>query len=152
MHPTVRSKTLHFHEGTAPAVEDAQAAALTQLDHFVARSRPIDLSGIAWRRVAQEPLSPEVIRTLTCMQSIENHTVVFPRTILSTRALTDPSIGPFLTCWLYEEGFHARALAQFLAPLALTAPRVVDPDLVRRVQSGPAYQAFRARLTATKAL
>src|SRR5207247_307119 len=43
-------------------------------------------------------------------------------------------------------------LAQLLAPLALTAPRVVDPDLVRRVQSGPAYQAFRARLTATKAL
>jgi aspartate ammonia-lyase len=44
------------------------------------------------------------------------------------------------------------ALAHLLAPLALTAPRVVDPDLVRRVQRGPAYQAFRARLTATKAL
>ena len=44
------------------------------------------------------------------------------------------------------------ALAQLLAPLALTAPRVVDPDLVRRVQRGMAYLAFRARLTATKAL
>jgi len=44
------------------------------------------------------------------------------------------------------------ALARLLAPLALTAPRIVDPDLVRRVQRGAAYQAFRARLTATKAL
>ncbi len=122
MHPTVHSKTPHLHKGTASAVEDAQAAALTQLDHFVARSRPIDLDGIAWRQVAQEPLSPEVIRTLTCMQSIENHTVVFPRTIFSTRALTDPSIGPFLTCWLYEEGFHARALAQFLAAAGQAPP------------------------------
>ena len=44
------------------------------------------------------------------------------------------------------------ALAKLLTPSALTAPRVVDPGMVRRVQRGPAYQAFRTRLTATKAL
>jgi len=43
-------------------------------------------------------------------------------------------------------------LTTLLAPSALTAPRAVDPRLVRRVQRGPAYRAFRTRLTATKVL
>jgi aspartate ammonia-lyase len=43
-------------------------------------------------------------------------------------------------------------LTTLLATSALTAPRAVDPGLVRQVQRGPAYRAFRTRLTATKAL
>ena len=48
------------------------------------------------------------------MQDVESHTVVFPRTIFSQRAVDDPLVGTFLICWLYEEGMHGRALAKFL--------------------------------------
>ena len=39
-----------------------------------------------------------------------------------------------------------RALAQLLAPGALTAPQVPDLRLARRVRGTPAYRAYRARL------
>lgn len=85
------------------------------LEGYVARSRQLDLSGIAWDDVPRDPLPPEAIRTLRYMQDIESHTIIYLRTLLSTRALDDPEIATFLACWFYEETFHGRALAQFLA-------------------------------------
>ena len=49
------------------------------------------------------------------MQDIETHTIVYLRTILATRAIDDPEVATFLACWFYEETFHGRALARFLA-------------------------------------
>ena len=49
------------------------------------------------------------------MQDIEAHTIVYLRTLLSTRAMDDPEVATFLACWFYEETFHGRALARFLA-------------------------------------
>ena len=49
------------------------------------------------------------------MQDIEAHTIVYLRTLLSTRAMDDPDVATFLACWFYEETFHGRALARFLA-------------------------------------
>jgi hypothetical protein len=56
------------------------------------------------------------------MHDVESHTVVFPRTIFSRRALADEHIGPFLICWLYEETMHGRALAKFLECAGHPAP------------------------------
>src|SRR5437762_11776455 len=84
-------------------------------DAYAARSRALDLSGIDWDDVPRHPLSPEVLRTLRYMQDIESHTIVYLRTLLSTRAMDDPEIATFLACWFYEETFHGRALARFLA-------------------------------------
>ena len=81
---------------------------------FVNRSRPIDLTGVAWNQVTQYPFSSDTIRTLQYMHEVECHTIVFPRTIFSARAVNDEVIGRFLTCWLYEESFHGPALARFL--------------------------------------
>jgi hypothetical protein len=85
------------------------------LDSYVGRSRALDLSGLAWDEVPCHPLSPEVIRTLRYMQDIESHTIVYLRTLLSTRAIDDPAVATFLACWFYEETFHGRALERFLA-------------------------------------
>jgi len=41
---------------------DTQSATGLEIERFIARSRALDLSGIAWRRVAHYPLSPEAIR------------------------------------------------------------------------------------------
>ena len=85
------------------------------IDAYAARSRALDLSGIDWDDVPRHPLSPEILRTLRYMQDIEAHTIVYLRTLLSTRAMDDPGVATFLACWFYEETFHARALARFLA-------------------------------------
>ena len=84
------------------------------LEGYVARSRALDLSGIDWDDVRRHPLAPGTVRTLRYMQDIESHTIVYLRTLLSTRAIDDPEVATFLACWLYEETFHGRALARFL--------------------------------------
>ena len=85
-----------------------------QFRRFMSRSRPIDLEGIDWEAIPDHPLSSDILRVLAYMQDVESHTVVFPRTIFSKRALEDEHVGPFLICWLYEEGMHGRALSKFL--------------------------------------
>jgi hypothetical protein len=85
-----------------------------EFQRFIAGSRPIDLEGIDWEATSAHPLSDKVLRVLAYMQDVESHTVVFPRTIFSRRAVDDEQIGTFLICWLYEEGMHGRALAKFL--------------------------------------
>lgn len=86
-----------------------------EFQRFIAGSRPIDLEGIDWEAIPAHPISEEVLRVLAYMQDVESHTVVFPRTIFSRRAVDDEQVGTFLVCWLYEEGMHGRALAKFLA-------------------------------------
>lgn len=100
-----------LHSAFARTASDEES----QLDNFVSRSRALDLHGIAWQQVTDYPLSPATLQTLTYIQDVESHTVVFPRTIFSTRTVNDDSLGTFLTCWLYEESFHGRALARFLS-------------------------------------
>ena len=82
---------------------------------FITSSRPLDLDGIDWDKISAHPLPADILRILAYMQDVESHTVVFPRTIFSQRAVDDEIIGAFLICWLYEEGMHGRALARFLA-------------------------------------
>lgn len=81
---------------------------------FMSGSRPIDLDGIEWDAIRDYPLTDDVLRIVAYMQDVESHTVIFPRTFFSRRALEDAHVGPFLVCWLYEEGMHGRALSRFL--------------------------------------
>ena len=86
-----------------------------EFQRFISSSGPISLHGIDWDVIPDYPLNEDVLRILTYMQDVESHTVVFPRTIFSQRAVNDEVVGTFLVCWLYEEGMHGRALAKFLA-------------------------------------
>lgn len=99
------------HRGVGGAVLPGDPS---QFRRFISASRPLDLEGIDWRRIPRYPLPPDVLRVLAYMQDVESHTVVFPRTFFSKRALEDEYVGPFLVCWLYEEGMHGRALSKFL--------------------------------------
>jgi hypothetical protein len=85
-----------------------------QFWRFISSSRPIDLAGINWNAIGDYPLAPDVLDVLVYMQGVESHTIVFPSTFFSRRALEDEYIGPFLIAWLYEEVMHGRALSRFL--------------------------------------
>jgi hypothetical protein len=84
------------------------------LDAWVARSGALDLEAIRWGDVSRHPVSPAMIRTLTYMQDIEFHTIIYLRSLLATRAIDDPQVATFLACWVHEETFHGLALARFL--------------------------------------
>jgi hypothetical protein len=106
------------------------------LEAWVARSGALDLNAIAWSEVAKHPISPATVRTLTCMQDIEMHTIIYLRSLLATRAVDDPEVATFLACWVHEETFHGIALARFLEaaghPLPPRArPRGQEPFIKR---------------------
>jgi hypothetical protein len=107
------------------------------IDAYAARSARLDLDGIAWDDVPRWPLAPEAVRALRYMQDIESHTVIYLRTLLTTRAVDDPEIATFLACWFYEETFHGQALARFLAAAGhpvTPRPRAREP-LGRRLEA-----------------
>jgi hypothetical protein len=97
------------------------------LDAWVARSGAIDLDAIAWADVPKYPVSPAVIRTLTYMQDIEIHTIIYLRELLATRAIDDPEVVTFLACWVHEETFHGLALARFLEAAGHPVPPRARP-------------------------
>jgi rubrerythrin len=84
------------------------------LDRYLRASAKVDLTGIAWERIGEHPLSPAEVRTLTYMMDIESHTVVYLRDLLATRAAFQPDVTAFLSCWVYEELWHGEAISRFL--------------------------------------
>src|SRR5262249_22171945 len=62
-------------------------------------------------------------------QDIESYTIMYLHELLSTRVVDDAEVTTFLACWLYEETFHGRALAQLLR----AAGEVVTPSPRSRV-------------------
>jgi len=113
------------------------------IDAYLARTGALDLSGIDWADVPRHPVPAETIRTLRYMQDIESHTIVYLRSLLSTRAIDDPDVARFLACWVYEESFHGLALERFLA----AAGHPVSPCPTPRGHERPA-QWLEARATA----
>jgi hypothetical protein len=111
--------------------------AAIDIESYTRRSRALDLEGIDWDAVPRHPLPREALRTLRYMQDIESHTVVYLRTLLATRAIDDPEVATFLACWFYEETFHGRALARFLAAAGEpVAPRPRSrPSLAERIEA-----------------
>src|SRR5262249_28858421 len=116
-----------------PSPPVGRVMAAIDIDSYSGYSRALDLRGIAWDDVPRHPLSAEARQTLRYMQDIETHTIVYLRTLLATRAMDDPEVATFLACWFYEETFHGRALARFLAAagepvVARTRSRMTVPQ------------------------
>lgn len=84
------------------------------IERYASRSQALDLDGIDWDLLRRRPLDPATVRTLRYMADIETHTMIYVRSLLSTRAIDDPDVATFLACWFYEETFHGRALARVL--------------------------------------
>jgi rubrerythrin len=84
------------------------------LDRYLRASAKVDLTGVAWDRIAAHPLSAAEARCLAYMMDIESHTVVYLRDLLATPAAFQPDVTAFLSCWVYEELWHGEAFSRFL--------------------------------------
>jgi len=116
------------------------------LESYLARSGALDLSAIDWADVPRHPLPQEAVRTLSYMQDIESHTIIYLRALLDTRAIDDPEVSTFLACWLYEETFHGIALARFLGAAGHpVTPRARGQEpLSKRLEAGVTALVSRA--------
>lgn len=92
------------------------------LDKFLRASARVDLSHIHWDDINKYPLSEREARTLTYMMDVESHTAVFLRDLLATRAVLEPDITAFLSCWAFEELWHGEAFSRFLGEAECLLP------------------------------
>lgn len=84
------------------------------LDRYVRASKRLDTDGVKWAAARDHPLSAAEARCLAYMMDIESHTVVYLRDLLATRAVSEPDVTAFLSCWVYEEMWHGEAFSRFL--------------------------------------
>ena len=106
------------------------------IEHYASRSQALDLDGLDWDLLRRTPLDAATVRTLRYMQDIETHTMIYVRSLLSTRAIDDPDVATFLACWFYEETFHGRGLGRILECCGhdIVARRRSRPRLANRVE------------------
>jgi rubrerythrin len=84
------------------------------LDRYLRASKRVDLSGVAWDRIRDHPLTEGEARCLAYMMDIETHTSIYLRDLLATRVALEPDVTAFLSCWVYEELWHGEAFSRFL--------------------------------------
>lgn len=110
------------------------------LDRYLRNSKRVDLSGVHWDRVGDDPLSEDEARCLAYMMDIESHTSIFLRDLLATKAAFEPDVTAFLSCWVYEELWHGEAFSRFLGE----AGYELAPDR-ERVDARTAYPSRAQR-------
>jgi hypothetical protein len=84
------------------------------LERYLENSKKLETRDLDFSRAADYPLTAEEVRCLTYMMDVESHTIIYLKGLLRTCAVGDPEVTAFLSCWVYEEFFHGRALRQFL--------------------------------------
>ena len=114
------------------------------LARYLRNSRAVPVEDLAWDEVPLHPLTEGEVRFLQYMMNIEDHTIVYLRELLSTKAIEDPEVTAFLSCWAYEEYFHGAALERFLT--AYVGPGVVRKDTSYRLRQSSAVGRALKRL------
>ncbi|MGH7879996.1 MAG: hypothetical protein ACREQD_10940, partial [Candidatus Binataceae bacterium] len=83
------------------------------LDRYLSLSGATKPALFDWS-APQPRLDDDALFALGYMMDIESYTVVYLRDLLSTRAIREPAVTAFLSCWVYEELFHSIVLRRFL--------------------------------------
>ncbi len=84
------------------------------IERFVSLSKAVDTSDIDWDYVAQVGVTDDEARVLRYMADTESHTIIYLRDVLAGHTAKDPEIAAFMSCWVYEEFNHGRAIDRFL--------------------------------------
>jgi ferritin len=85
------------------------------IERFLEISRAVDTSDLDWDYIARTGVTDDEAVTLRYMADIETHTIIYLRDLLSGHTARDGEITAFLSCWVYEELNHGRAIDRFLA-------------------------------------
>ncbi len=111
------------------------------VERYLAASKKLDTSDLDWELVPHHPLNASELAFLRYAMNIEDHTLFYLKDLLSTPAAAEPDVAAFLSCWVYEEHFHGKALEQFVAAAGHDGRRDAEARLAR---SGPVARAVKA--------
>lgn len=85
------------------------------IDRFMELSGAVEIADLDWDEIARVGLTDDEARMLRYMADIEAHTLLYMRDLLAGHSARDPEVVAFLSCWVYEETYHGRALDKVLA-------------------------------------
>ncbi len=108
------------------------------LERYLHNSRKVQISDLDFTKAREYPLSSDEVRCLSYMMDIEDHTLSYLRGLMKTCAVRDPETVAFLSCWVYEEFFHGRAIRQFLHAMGIefSANRIQEVNTRRSWREG----------------
>jgi hypothetical protein len=84
------------------------------IERFVSLSKAVETNDLDWDYIARVGVTSDEARVLRYMADTESHTIIYLRDLLSGHTARDPEITAFLSCWVYEEFNHGRAIDRFL--------------------------------------
>lgn len=85
------------------------------IERFMELSRAVETSDLDWDSIAAVGITDDEARILRYMADVESHTMLYMRSMLAGHSARDPEVVGFLSCWVYEETFHGRALDRVLS-------------------------------------
>ena len=85
-----------------------------EIDRFMDLSKAVDLSDMDWEYVARVGVTDDEAKCLRYMADIESHTILYLRDLLAGHTSRDAEVTSFLSCWVYEETYHGRAIDKLL--------------------------------------
>lgn len=85
------------------------------IERFVSLSKAVDMNDIDWDYVGRVGVTDDEARVLRYMADTESHTIIYLRDLLAGHTAKDPEIAAFMSCWVYEEFNHGRAIDRFLS-------------------------------------
>lgn len=84
------------------------------IERFVSLSKAVETSDLDWDYVARVGITDDEARVLAYMGNTESHTIIYLRDVLAGHTARDPEITAFMSCWVYEEFNHGRAIDRVL--------------------------------------
>jgi hypothetical protein len=92
------------------------------IERFVTLSKGVDTSDLDWDEVARVGVTDDEHRCLRYMADVESHTILYMKDLLVGHTAYDQEVTSFLSCWVYEEFHHGRAIDAFLTAAGRTVP------------------------------
>lgn len=118
------------------------------IERFVSLSKAVETNDLDWDYIARVGVTDEEARVLRYMADTESHTIIYLRDVLSGHTARDPEITAFMSCWVYEEFNHGRAIDRFLTACG----RPPGKDHYSKVTAGAHWmEDFEAFLTTSLA-
>ncbi len=85
-----------------------------EIDRFMSLSRAVETGDLDWEQLRERGLDDDEVRALQYIAAVENHTVLYLRSVLTRHVTRDYEVTAFLACWAYEETHHGYALDRVL--------------------------------------
>ena len=106
------------------------------IERFVSLSRAVETADLDWDYIARVGVTDDEARVLRYMADVESHTIIYLRDLLAGHTSRDGEITAFMSCWVYEEFNHGRAIDLFLTACG----RPPEKNRYENVTAGAGWQ------------